>query len=191
MTLFTSHLLCLVAADQPKGLKMGDIMPGEMHSAQLYTPEQKIRRDESKWTMVQAILAPIQFVVCFISIFLVLRYLTSGVGYNIATLSIILKTLVLYLIMITGAIWEKEVFGQYLLAPAFFWEDVVSFFVIALHTAYLIVLIGGFMTFEGQMWLALVAYLAYIINALQFLLKLRSSRMVVNVADSVEGEVTT
>ena len=96
-----------------------------------------------------------------------------------------------YLIMITGAIWEKEVFGQYLLAPAFFWEDVVSFFVIALHTSYLIVLIGGFLTFEGQMWLALVAYLAYIINALQFLLKLRSSRMVVNVADPVEGEVIT
>ena len=149
------------------------------------------RRDKSKWTMVQAILAPIQFVVCFISIFLVLRYLIRGVGYDLATVSIVIKTLVLYLIMFTGAIWEKEVFGQYLLAPAFFWEDVVSFFVIALHTSYLIALMSGFLTSEGQMWLALVAYLAYIINALQFLLKLRSGRTEIRVAEQVEGEVVT
>ena len=93
--------------------------------------------------------------------------------------------------MITGAIWEKEVFGQYLLAPAFFWEDVVSFFVIALHSTYLIALVSGFLTSEGQMWLALVAYLAYIINALQFLLKLRSGRTEIRVAGQVEGEVVT
>ncbi len=166
-------------------------MPGEMRTTRLYTPEQKNRRDKSKWTMVQAILAPIQFVVCFISIFLVLRYLIRGVGYDLATVSIVIKTLVLYLIMFTGAIWEKEVFGQYLLAPAFFWEDVVSFFVIALHTSYLIALMSGFLTSEGQMWLALVAYLAYIINALQFLLKLRSGRTEIRVAEQVEGEVVT
>ena len=170
---------------------MGDIMPGEMRTTRLYTPEQKNRRDKSKWTMVQAILAPIQFVVCFISIFLVLRYLIRGVGYDLATVSIVIKTLVLYLIMFTGAIWEKEVFGQYLLAPAFFWEDLVSFFVIALHTSYLIALMSGFLTSEGQMWLALVAYLAYIINALQFLLKLRSGRTEIRVAEQVEGEVVT
>ena len=168
-------------------------MPGEMHSAQLYTPEQRIRRDNSKWTTVQAVLAPIQFVVCFISIFLVLRYLASGIGYNLATSSIVIKTLILYLIMFTGAIWEKEVFGQYLLAPAFFWEDVVSFFVIALHTAYLISLIAGFLTSEGQMWLALVAYLAYFINAIQFLLKLRSGRMAIKAVEQeqMNGEVAT
>ncbi len=163
-------------------------MPGEIRSAQLYTPEQKFRRDNSKWTRVQAVLAPIQFVVCFISIFLVIRYLMSGIGYDIATISIVAKTLVLYAIMVTGSIWEKEVFGQYLLAPAFFWEDFVSFFVIALHTAYLIALIGGFLSLEGQMWLALAAYAAYIINALQFLLKLRLGRMAVK---RVEGEVVT
>ena len=166
-------------------------MPGEMRATRLYTPEQKNRRDKSKWTMVQAILAPIQFVVCFISIFLVLRYLIRGVGYDLATVSIIIKTLVLYLIMFTGAIWEKEVFGQYLLAPAFFWEDVVSFFVIALHTTYLIALMSGLLTSEGQMWLALVAYTVYIINALQFLLKLRSGRTEVILAEQVEGEVVT
>ena len=170
---------------------MGEIMPRDMKAGLLYTPEQKIRRDNSGWTLVQAILAPIQFIICFGSIFLVLRYLFSGVGYEVATLSVVIKTFVLYLIMVTGAIWEKEVFGQYLLAPAFFWEDVVSFFVIALHTAYLITLIGGFLSSESQMWLALIAYAAYIMNALQFILKFRSGRTKVKGVTQIEGKLVT
>ncbi len=69
------------------------------------------------------ILAPLQFLVFLVSLALVLRYLVTGAGYEAATLSIILKTLVLYLIMVTGSLWEHAVFGKYLLAPAFFWED--------------------------------------------------------------------
>jgi 3-vinyl bacteriochlorophyllide hydratase len=89
----------------------------------------------------------------------------------------VIKTLVLYTIMITGAIWEKVVFGRYLFAPAFFWEDVVSMGVIALHTAYLAALIWNIGTPLEQMWLALAAYVAYVINAAQFLLKLRAARL--------------
>ena len=153
-------------------------LPGQRNQVKgLYTAEQKKRRDDSVWTLVQGILAPFQFVVCFISTFFVVRYLLSGEGYLLATISIIIKTGILYTIMITGAIWEKEVFGQYLFAKAFFWEDVVSFGVIALHSFYLIVLFGSFLTVDQQMYVALAAYFAYIINALQFLLKLRASRL--------------
>ena len=77
--------------------------------------------------------------------------------------------------MVTGAIWEKEVFGQYLFASAFFWEDIVSFFVIAIHTAYLLALILNLLSAEQLMWLALLAYSAYFINALQFLIKFNFS----------------
>ena len=100
---------------------MQKMSAGKERSPQLYTPDQKIRRDKSVWTMVQAVLAPLQFLVCFISIGFVLNYLINGTGYQIATISIISKTVILYLIMVTGAIWEKEVFGQYLFASAFFW----------------------------------------------------------------------
>jgi 3-vinyl bacteriochlorophyllide hydratase len=68
---------------------------------------------------------------------LVIRYLGPAAGFALATWSVVIKTLVLYTIMITGAIWEKVVFGKYLFAPAFFWEDVFSMLVLALHTAYL------------------------------------------------------
>jgi 3-vinyl bacteriochlorophyllide hydratase len=126
---------------------------------------------------VQGVLAPLQFVVFIVSLALVFRYLATGEGLYAATVSIVIKTLVLYTIMVTGAIWEKVVFGRYLFAPAFFWEDVVSMGVIALHTAYLAALIWNIGTPVEQMWLALAAYVTYVINAAQFLLKLRAARL--------------
>lgn len=143
----------------------------------LYTDAQRKRRDSSPWTMVQAILAPLQFVVFLASLGLVLRTLLTGEGADLANASVILKTLLLYTIMITGSLWEKDVFGKYLFAPAFFWEDVVSFGVIALHTTYLICLLNGSLNEQSLLWLALVAYAAYVINAAQFLLKLRAARL--------------
>ncbi|MEL6571162.1 MAG: 2-vinyl bacteriochlorophyllide hydratase [Pseudomonadota bacterium] len=148
----------------------------------LYTPAQRARRDATKWTLVQGILAPLQFIVFLVSLGLVLRYLATGLGYEAATLSIILKTAVLLLIMITGAIWEKVVFGQYLFAPAFFWEDVFSFAVIALHLLYVFALIAGGFAPETLMWIALAAYAAYVVNAGQFVWKLRQARLSAEVA---------
>lgn len=146
-------------------------------SAALYTPEQRRRRDRSRWTLVQGVLAPLQFAVFLVSLVLVLRYLGTGAGYQAATLSIIAKTLALYTIMITGALWERDVFGQYLFAPAFFWEDAVSFVVIALHTAYLAAILTGVLSPGGEMLLALAAYAVYLVNAAQFLVKLRMARL--------------
>ena len=143
----------------------------------LYTAEEKKRRDETIWTLVQGVLAPLQFFVFLVSTYLVIRYLHTGDGYQIATMSVIFKTSILMLIMVTGAIWEKVVFGQYLLAPAFFWEDIVSFFVIFLHIAYVLALWINLFSEQQLMLLALVAYVAYFVNALQFLIKLRAARM--------------
>jgi 3-vinyl bacteriochlorophyllide hydratase len=143
----------------------------------LYTAEERARRDATYWTLVQGILAPVQFLVFLISVALVLRYLQTGQGEQVATLSVVIKTLLLYTIMITGCIWEKVVFGRYLFAPAFFWEDVFSMLVLALHTAYLVALFTGSMSIREQMLLALAAYAAYAINATQFLLKLRAARL--------------
>jgi len=149
----------------------------DRRSEPLYTPEQRRRRDATPWTLVQGILAPVQFAVFLISLALVLRYLATGEGFWWASASIVVKTGFLYAIMISGAIWEKVVFGRYLLAKAFFWEDLFSFAVIALHTAYLWALFSGAVDPQGQMHIALAAYAAYAINATQFLLKLRAARL--------------
>jgi 3-vinyl bacteriochlorophyllide hydratase len=142
----------------------------------LYTADERRRRDASIWTLVQGVLAPIQFLVFLVSLGLVLHYLATGDGLVYATVSVVIKTLVLYTIMITGAIWERDVFGRYLFAPAFFWEDVFSMLVLALHTAYLIALFSRAVDPDRQMWIALAAYATYVINATQFVLKLRAAR---------------
>jgi 3-vinyl bacteriochlorophyllide hydratase len=75
--------------------------------------------------------------------------------------------------MITGSIWEKVVFGKYLFAKPFFWEDVFSMLVLFLHSIYLVSLIIPSITVIEQLSIALAAYAAYLINALQFLIKFR------------------
>jgi 3-vinyl bacteriochlorophyllide hydratase len=145
--------------------------------APLYTPAQRQRRDESVWTLVQGVLAPIQFLIFGISLFLVCRYLTTGAGESAAEISIIAKTCALYAIMVTGSIWEKVVFDEWLFAKPFFWEDVFSMAVLALHTAYLIMLFNDWGTSEQRMFVALAAYVTYVINAGQFLYKLRMARL--------------
>jgi 3-vinyl bacteriochlorophyllide hydratase len=119
----------------------------------------------------------LQFLVFLASLGLVLNYLATGQGLASAEVSIVVKTLVLYTIMITGCVWEHEVFGKYLFAPSFFWEDVFSMLVLALHTAYLFALGLGWGDTHFQMWLALAAYAAYVINAAQFVMKLRAARL--------------
>ena len=143
----------------------------------LYTSEERARRDATRWTLVQGLLAPLQFLVFLVSVVLVVRFLQTGQGEAEATVSIVIKTLLLYTIMITGCIWEKVVFGRYLFAPSFFWEDVFSMLVLALHTAYLVALFTGALPVREQMLLALAGYAAYVINAGQFLLKLRAARL--------------
>jgi 3-vinyl bacteriochlorophyllide hydratase len=159
---------------------------------QLYTTEERRRRDASPWTRVQGVLAALQFLVFLVSLALVLFTLATGQGYWVAAASVVLKTLTLYAIMITGSIWEKQVFGRYLFAPAFFWEDVVSMVVIALHTAYLVVLFGGFADERTTLLVALAAYVTYAINAAQFLLKLRMARQqaTTNLSSTMVGRPT-
>lgn len=175
------HVSAIVWSDKDVGVSpfvtMLDQPIRARRKAPLYTAEQRARRNASPWTLVQGVLAPLQFLVFFVSVILVVRYLSTGAGLPLATASIVLKTFVLYAIMVTGAIWEKDVFGKYLFAPAFFWEDAVSMVVIALHTAYLVMLFGKIGDPVTQLSVALAGYAAYVINAAQFVWKLRLARL--------------
>ena len=143
----------------------------------LYTPEQRAKRDATRWTLVLGVLAPVQFLVFLVSLYLVVNSLKTGENTDWALASVVLKTLVLYAIMVTGCIWEKVVFDKYLFAHAFFWEDVVSMLVMALHTAYLWVWWQGSWSADDQLLLALTAYITYGINAAQYIRKLRMARL--------------
>jgi len=126
---------------------------------------------------VQGVLAPVQFLVFLVSAALLTRYLLTGEGFALAAASVAIKTLFLYAIMYTGALWEHDVYGQYLFAPAFYWEDMVSMVVIALHTLYMALYLFDIGSQQTLAWVAVAAYVTYVINAAQFVLKLRQARM--------------
>lgn len=151
-------------------------VPSPPPTVPLYTAEQRARRDRSPWTRVQGILAAVQCLAFLVSVALVLRYLLTGHGAGLAATSVLVKTAALYAIMVTGALWEHDVFGRYLFARAFFWEDVVSMGVIALHTAYVAALVSGKVGPRALCGIALAAYGLYVVNAGQFLVKFRRAR---------------
>ncbi|MFK8082902.1 MAG: 2-vinyl bacteriochlorophyllide hydratase [Granulosicoccus sp.] len=155
-------------------MKHGSSLTG---NTPLYTAAQRERRNSSRWTLVQGILAPVQFLVFLISAVLLGRYLLTGQGLEVAAASVVIKTLFLYAIMYTGALWEHDVYGQYLFAPAFYWEDMVSMVVIALHTLYLVLYLTGWGSSTLLIGVAVAAYGTYVINAGQFVLKLRHARL--------------
>ena len=152
-------------------------MPRTPQVRPLYTPQERTRRDASVWTLVQGVLAPVQCLVFLVSLALVLRFLWTGEGQGAATASVVIKTLTLYTIMVTGCIWEKVVFDCYLFAPAFYWEDVFSMLVLALHTTYLLALFYSWLSPRELALLALAAYATYMVNAGQFIWKLRMARL--------------
>lgn len=145
--------------------------------AQLYTVEQRRRRDASRWTTVQGVLAPLQFLAFLVSLALLGRYLSTGSDWPAAAASVMVKTLFLYTIMITGSLWEHDVFGRYLFAEPFFWEDAVSIAVLALHSIFLAALLLRSMSPQSLAVVALVGYGLYLINAAQFLWKFRRARL--------------
>ena len=149
---------------------------GEFLLLMLYREEERIRRDSTKWTLVQGVLAPLQFVVFLVSLGFVFNYLLYGTYESAASVSVVMKTFILCLIMVTGSIWEKAVFDKYLFAKPFYWEDVVSIVVVFLHLLYLFVYFFDFLSVESQLYVALLAYFAYVVNAVQFLFKFKQAR---------------
>jgi 3-vinyl bacteriochlorophyllide hydratase len=136
----------------------------------IYTAEQRAKRDNSVWTKVQAILGPIQFVAFIVSFGLVMRYLATGEGYTLATVSVLIKIALLWAITITGMIWEKEIYGHWFLAPQFFWEDIGNAVAIVSHNLYFFAVMAGWSE-RAVMTLMMVAYCTYLINCTQFIVK--------------------
>jgi 3-vinyl bacteriochlorophyllide hydratase len=144
-----------------------------------YTTEQMQARNTSKWTMVQMILAPLQLLTFVVSLGLIIYYLITGSGYQIATISVLIKIVLLWAITITGMFWEKEVFGKWFLAPEFFWEDAFNGVAMVMHNLYFIAVWVGWSE-QQLMGLMLVAYITYVINFAQFLargLRARKQRL--------------
>jgi 3-vinyl bacteriochlorophyllide hydratase len=143
------------------------------------------KRDSSKWTPVQGILAPVQFLAFLISFGMIVFYLVTGEGYTLATISVLVKIALLWAITVTGMFWEKDVFDQWFLAPEFFWEDALNAVAMVMHNLYFIAILLGWSQ-DAVMTLMLVAYMSYIVNCAQFFvrgLQARKQRLAAGTAE--------
>jgi 3-vinyl bacteriochlorophyllide hydratase len=136
----------------------------------MYTQDQLRRREQSKWTRVQIILAPIQFVAFLVSFGLVIRYLVTGEGHMAATISIWIKIALIWALTITGMLWEYDMFDHYFLAKEFFWEDIGNLIAIITHNLYFVAQWFG-ADERTVMWVMVFAYVTYLFNAAQFILR--------------------
>jgi 3-vinyl bacteriochlorophyllide hydratase len=138
-----------------------------------YTPEQLAKRNASIWTDIQIILAPIQFLL-FVAGLTTTAIYANGLlvnGFYWVSIAILFKTLFFALLFITGMFFEKEVFDQWVYSKEFFWEDIGSTVASFFHLLYFFLAFLGYSQ-EVLIWDAFLAYFTYVINALQYLVRI-------------------
>ena len=138
-----------------------------------YTPEQLAKRNASIWTDIQIILAPIQFLFFIAGLTITALYYNHFLvtGFYWVSIAILFKTLFFALLFTTGMFFEKEVFDQWVYSKEFFWEDIGSTVAASFHLLYFFLAFLGYSQ-EVLIWDAFLAYFTYVINALQYLVRI-------------------
>ncbi len=137
-----------------------------------YTPEQLRKRNNSVWTTVQLVLAPIQFVVFIVGVILTFMYYNGSLeNFSLVTWALLIKTIFLVVLFVTGAFFEKEIFDIWVYSPEFLWEDIGSTVATIVHFLYFVLAYLGFSQ-EALIWTAFAAYFTYVVNAAQYLVRI-------------------
>ncbi|NTV07643.1 MAG: 2-vinyl bacteriochlorophyllide hydratase [Chlorobium limicola] len=138
-----------------------------------YTPEQLAKRNASVWTEIQILLAPVQFMIFLTGIGLNALYASNpaSIDFFWISVAILFKTLFFVILFITGMFFEKDLFGKWVFSKEFFWEDVGSSVATFFHFLYFVLAWKGYPDGTLVIW-ATVAYSSYIINAVQYLVRI-------------------
>jgi 3-vinyl bacteriochlorophyllide hydratase len=138
-----------------------------------YTPEQLAKRNASVWTDVQIILAPIQFFIFLggVTLNTLFAYHIANIEFYWISTAILFKTIFFALLFITGMYFEKEIFDHWVYTKEFLWEDVGSTVAAFFHLLYFVMAWMGYPP-EVLVIEAYIAYLTYVLNALQYLVRI-------------------
>jgi 3-vinyl bacteriochlorophyllide hydratase len=129
------------------------------------------RRRASIWTTIHPFFAFGQLFTFVVSVGLLVAYLFGKVPFSYVAISVLIKIGLMVGAMVSGAFWERDVFGQFWFAPEYFVEDVITAIVFYLHLAYLYAVY--FAPFDGKLTLPtlVIAYTAYVINVGQYVIR--------------------
>jgi 3-vinyl bacteriochlorophyllide hydratase len=127
------------------------------------------RRAQSMWTKIHPIFAIGQLMVFFVSVGLLIAYFRGALDFSVVHVSVLVKIGLMVGAVITGSLWEHDVFGHWWFAPEFFVEDAMTAFVFVTQIAYLTVhaLYPANQNLITQ--ILIVAYVVYLCNVAQYI----------------------
>jgi 3-vinyl bacteriochlorophyllide hydratase len=136
--------------------------------ATLSIDQVRARREASVWTRVHPIFALGQVGAFFVSVGFLIAYFAGWMNFAAVHESVLIKIALMIGAIVSGALWEHDVFGPYWFAPEFFFEDAMTVNVFLLHIGYLIMVY----TQPGDPSKAIVmlclAYAVYLANVVQY-----------------------
>jgi len=129
------------------------------------------RRSASLWTRIHPVFALAQLAAFFVSVGLLIAYFRGAVSFDVVHQSVLIKVALMAGAIVTGALWEKDVFGKYWFAPEFMGEDTMTVNVFILHIAYLVMAVIHPENIVAQIGTLIMAYTVYIANVAQYVLR--------------------
>ncbi len=133
------------------------------------------RRAASIWTRIHPVFALAQLFVFCVSVSLLAAYLLHAVPYVAVHVSVLVKIGLMLGAVITGALWEHDVYGRWWFAPEFIIEDMMTANVFALHVGYLVVAYAWPANGPAVLSILGVAYGVYALNVAQYIVQHRTS----------------
>jgi 3-vinyl bacteriochlorophyllide hydratase len=127
------------------------------------------RRSKSIWTIVHPIFAIGQLLAFFVSVGFLVAYFLGHVSFNLVQITVLAKIALMFGALITGALWEHDVYGYWWFAPEFLQEDVMTLFVFITQMAYLAAYYSRASSSSAYIILLLLAYAIYFINVAQYI----------------------
>jgi 3-vinyl bacteriochlorophyllide hydratase len=134
------------------------------------------RRDASIWTSIHPVFAIGQLGVFVVSLVLVALYALHVVAFSAVHLSVLIKIAFMVGAVITGSLWERDVYGKWWFAHEFFIEDVMTLNVFLLHVGYLVAVYGWPDNSRAYLAMLGIAYFVYGLNVCQYIASHMRSR---------------
>jgi 3-vinyl bacteriochlorophyllide hydratase len=134
------------------------------------------RRKASIWTTIHPLFAIGQLLVFFVSVGLFVAYLRGAVPFQFVHVSVLVKIALMVGAVITGSLWERDVFGYWWFAPEFLFEDVMTLIVFITQMTYLAMVFTHPQLMGVILGVLIFAYTVYIANVAQYIHRTQTAK---------------
>jgi 3-vinyl bacteriochlorophyllide hydratase len=135
------------------------------------TPEQRERKRKSVWTIAHLPFALGQLMAFFVSVVFLIGFFRGTATFEALHTSVLVKIGLMAGALITGSLWEHDVYGKWWFAPEFFLEDLMTFNVVLLQGAYLYYMYVVHAPIGTLTGLLVAGYTVYLINVVQYIVR--------------------